>query len=69
MNIAPEFQRKKYLVIAVTADEYETLLGVEENAAALERTMHLPTGSVNAAINKHASGKITGMRFRRVLDI
>ena len=69
MNIAKEFQGIDYLVIAVTADEYEIILGVEKTAAALERTMKLPTGSVNAAIHsKNASGKISGMRFFRIPD-
>ena len=56
-----------YLLAAITADEFETPLCVARSAAELERQMGLPKNSVCASINKHASGRNTGMRFVKIL--
>ena len=53
---------KTYLWLAVTADEYELPIAVEESASKLAKTLGVSTGT----ILKKSSGKINGRKIVKI---
>ena len=57
---------KKYLWLAVTADEYELPLCVRDTCKELAAVYNVPTYVIYEAINKNYSGIIRGIKFVKV---
>ena len=60
--------RKKYLWIAVEADEYELPLAVCDTAREVGALFGIGADSVIDSVSKHRSGKLSGRKFVRVED-
>lgn len=56
----------KYLYLAVTSDEYELPIFVEDSANKLAKKLGVSQNSVYLAISKNLSGKIQGRKIVKV---
>ena len=60
--------KKKYLWIAVEADEYELPIAVADTAKELGAIFGVRADSVIDSASKNRSGKLSGRKFIRVED-
>lgn len=58
--------KKQILYLAVTADEYELPMIVEDRAVTLAQKLGLTRDAIYSAINYNYSGKITGYRIIKI---
>lgn len=56
----------KHLYLAVTADEYELPVCVEDTAEKLAKKLGISRNAVNSSISKNLSGKIQGRKIIKV---
>lgn len=59
----------KYLYMAVTADDFELPLAVEETVVALAIRFNMEPNSLSHAINNNYSGKVLGRKFVKVKSL
>ena len=57
---------EKFLWLAVTEDEYELPLCVEESAQELADSLGLKRTSIYTSIHNNLNGKVSGQRFVKV---
>jgi hypothetical protein len=58
--------KNSYYWMAVTADEYELPLAVEDSARALAERLGMSPNSIKGAIKRNWDGQRSGRRFYRV---
>lgn len=59
----------KYLYMAVSADEYELPIAVEDTAIALANKLGIEPISVYSSIANSRSGKITGHKLLKIRNL
>ncbi|AQR93353.1 hypothetical protein [Clostridium saccharoperbutylacetonicum] len=59
----------KYLYMAVTADDFELPIAVEDSLRELAKKFDIDSNSLSHSLNNNYSGKVSGRRFVKVKNL